>query len=67
MLQVLSAAATVGTLLRDLETSSEMADAEMPDAKMPAAGGNSVWNVSGSIREGSGSQVGLGSCVLALP
>ena len=66
MLQVLSAADTVGALLRDLETTSEMADAGMPDAKMPAPGGDRVWNLSGSIREGSAPQVGLVSCVLAI-
>ena len=37
MLQVLSAADTVGALLRIPEATSEMAGAEMPDAKMPAA------------------------------
>ena len=37
MLQVLSAADIVGALLRDLETTSDMADAELPDAKLQAA------------------------------
>ena len=31
-----------------------------------AAAGNPVWNASGSIGEGSASQVGLVSCVLAI-
>ena len=65
MLQVFSAAVTVGALLNDLEATTEVAGAEMPDAKMPAAGGDHVWKASGTVREGSGPQVGLGSCVLA--
>ena len=42
-------------------------DSASASPRAAAAGRDFVWNTSGSIREGAASQVGLVSCVLAIP